>query len=294
MNRLRVILIGGPTASGKSAFAMEVARRERGAIINADAMQLYSGLSILTAQPRDDERLEIPHRLYGDFDPATHSSVARWLGEAQRAIGESHDAGLVPVLVGGTGLYFRALEQGLADIPDIPGSVRASAQALYDELGEALFRTLLCENDPESAQKIARNDRHRLVRAYEVAHHTGKCLGHWQRLSRETISPRFSFERHLLLPTRERLYAACDARFLDMIDRGAVEEARAFLSRGLDSGLPTMKTIGLREIRCFLRLECSLDAAILKAQQATRNYAKRQTTWFRNQWTHFVQACERA
>lgn len=286
MGKQRVILVGGPTASGKSAFALDLARRERGVIINADAMQVYGGLPILTAQPTDAEKSLAPHALYGTFDPAISSSVARWLSEALREIQQSLHQGYVPILVGGTGLYFRALTDGLSDIPDIPADVRSMAQALYDDVGEERFRIDLSALDPLSASKIARNDRQRLVRAYEVARHTGKALSFWhsQTTPDSAFAEAFVFERHLLMPQRERLYALCDARFLRMVQRGAIDEARAFLALGYDPALSSMKTIGLREFGAFLRGECSREEAIAQAQQATRNYAKRQMTWFRNQW----------
>lgn len=284
MLSLRVILVVGPTASGKSDLALSLARRMRGIVINADAIQLYEGLPILTAQPSDLERSEIPHRLYGSFDPAAPSSVAKWLAEALRAIRDAHQSRFTPILVGGTGLYFRALTEGLSDVPDVPSALRAQAQALYDTLGEARFREALSSLDPESASRLARNDRQRLIRAYEVALHTGKPIGYWQSRHRPTDGALFTFERHLLMPQREQLYASCDARFLRMMEQGALEEARLFLARGLDPSLPAMKTIGLRELAAHLRGACTMEDAVARAQQATRNYAKRQITWFRNQW----------
>lgn len=285
MSIQRVILIGGPTASGKSAFALDLARREHGVIINADAMQVYGGLPILTAQPSEQEQSIAPHTLYGTFDPAVSSSVARWLSAALQEISEAHLNGYVPILVGGTGLYFRALTDGLANIPDIPDQVRILSQRIYDEVGEAKFRTELSTLDPLSASKIARNDRQRLVRAYEVARHTGKPLSFWQNNAKQKVTGSLVFERHLLMPQREKLYGACDSRFLCMIESGAVDEAKTFLARGLAPALPSMKTIGLREIGAFLNGSLSLGEAIAQAQQSTRNYAKRQMTWFRNQWS---------
>ena len=279
----KIILVAGPTASGKSALALDIARRARGTIINADAMQIYAGLPILTNQPDAKAQAEIPHALYAALDPAEKSSAGIWRKLALKAIEKATASGRTPVLVGGTGLYFKALLGGLADIPDIPEEIRAQLQLRYDEIGEENFRRELSKRDPESASRIARNDRQRLIRAYEVVTHTGKPLNYWQNAPHATTE-HFTTEKHLLTPSREDLYAACGARFMAMIKHGAIEEVREFIKRGLDPALPAMKTIGLREIASHLQGEISLDAVITKARQATRNYAKRQLTWFRNQW----------
>jgi tRNA dimethylallyltransferase len=317
MSQQKIILVGGPTASGKSALALDLARKNNGAIINADAMQIYAGLPILSAQPTQAEMREIPHELYGALDPAEASSAGKWLGLATAAIERTFAAGRTPILTGGTGLYFRALLGGLAEIPPIPDAVRQDTQKLYDDIGEERFREALATLDPESAARLARNDRQRLIRAYEVAKHTGKPLKEWHNLSTSSVIPAKAgiqrrspqdpsgnvveqpsrrdrldsgfrrndavFESHLLLPPRDELYAACDQRFTRMLERGAIEEVKALLTRNLDPALPAMKTIGVREIATYLNGECSLDEATAKAQQATRNYAKRQMTWFRNQ-----------
>jgi len=303
-----IILVGGPTASGKSALAMRLARGKNGSIINADAMQVYKGLPILPAQPDPQDRADIPHLLYETTDAAEASSAGKWLAQARAAIAQTRAQGRTPILVGGTGLYFDALTKGLADIPSIPDDIRAESAKLYAEWGEAKFREVLAQRDPESASRIARNDRQRLIRAYEVIDHTGKTLGEWQKgdsgfkirdsgkslsfLESRGPNPEFSFECHLLLPPREQLYAACDKRFLRMIERGAIEEVKNLIARNLPPApvsstgqvLPAMKILGVREIAAYLRGEMSLDAAIAKAQQLTRNYAKRQTTWFGNKW----------
>jgi len=300
MNPHKIILVAGPTASGKSALALEIARRENGTIINADAMQIYADLPILTNQPSPAEQKEIPHELFAICDPAERSSAGKWRALAVAAIEKTLASGRVPILVGGTGLYFKALFGGLADIPDVPDEVRLKAQQLYDESGEEKFRRELTKRDPESAARIARNDRQRLIRAYEVVAHTGKTLGEWQKKGLEAggwgsgndemiffLAPSLqplAPESHLLLPDRDKLYATCDARFARMITQGAVEEVQAFLRRGLDPALPAMKIIGVREIAAYLKKEATLEEAIARAQQATRNYAKRQVTWFRNQW----------
>ena len=281
----KLIIIAGPTASGKSALALDLARRCRGEIINADAMQIYSGLPILTAQPDERTRSEIPHTLYGALDPSTRSSAGNWRTLAANAIKAAAAADRSPILVGGTGLYFRALLGGLADIPPISNEAHLKTQMLYDESGEDKFRQLLAKLDPESASRIAPHDRQRLIRAYEVAFYTGKPLGHWHEKNIPDTLCDFKIEPHLLMPPRAELYAACDKRFESMIERGAIDEARSFFKRALDPSLPAMKTIGLREIGAHLCGATTLEQAIAKGQQTTRNYAKRQVTWFRNQWS---------
>jgi tRNA dimethylallyltransferase len=278
-----LILIGGPTASGKSALALRLAHERKGNIINADAMQVYKGLPLLTAQPSPLDKAHAPHLLYEVTDPAQASSAGKWLMQAREAIAQTRAEGRTPILVGGTGLYFEALLGGLADIPAIPGDVRATALKLYDELGEEKFRDALAERDPKAAARIARNDRQRLIRAYEVATHTGRTLSDWHTAS-SAAEELVSVERHLLLPPREELYAACDKRFLTMIQQGAIEEVKELLSRHLPETLPSMKILGVREIAAYLRGEATLADSVAKAQQMTRNYAKRQMTWFRNKW----------
>lgn len=285
MSQQKIILVAGPTAAGKSALALDLAQKHNGSIINADAMQVYEGLPLLSAQPSPEEQKQCPHALYGVVDPATPSSAGLWLGLAQKAVQQAVAEGRTPILVGGTGLYFRAFLGGLAEIPPIPDSIRTQSKNLYDEVGEEKFRAMLAERDPVSATRLARNDRQRLIRAYEVALHTGKSLDQWHSQSGNVIPAQADilFETHVLLPPREELYSRCDQRFLTMMKRGAIEEVQNFLNRNLDPDLPAMKTIGVRELGAHLKGEMSLDEAISKSQQATRNYAKRQMTWFRNQ-----------
>jgi len=293
MSNPLMYLIAGPTASGKSVLALEIAGQENGTVINADSMQVYSGLPILTAQPSKEARFSIPHELYEIFDPSERSSAGKWRTLALDSIQRALDTGRTPILVGGTGLYFKALLEGLADVPEIPENVREKARRLYAELGPEAFRAKLAEKDPESAARIKPNDKQRLIRAYEVAWHTGKPMGFWQKSAaslgnadlRAGSLASFTIVPRLLLLPRSELYAACDRRFLWMMENGAVDEVRSLLERKLDPSLPAMKIIGVREIAAFLRGEISRETAISKAQQATRNYAKRQLTWFRNQWT---------
>ena len=278
-----VLIVAGPTASGKSALALELASAIGGTIINADALQVYRGLPILTACPDRAALARAPHRLYAYLDPAERGSVARWRKLALGEIAAAHHAGRVPILVGGTGLYLRAAQHGLAAIPEIPPPLRAEAAALYDEIGGEAFRERLVRLDPASAARLPPGDRQRLKRAYEVVRATGIPIGDWQGSPAE--APPYRFASILLLPPREALYAACDRRFERMIEAGALAEAAALSERGLDPDLPAMKAVGVPELLRHLRGEIALDGAIAEAQRATRRYAKRQVTWFRHQMT---------
>lgn len=277
-------IVAGPTASGKTAFALALARQAPSVVINADALQLYDGLPILTAQPKVDERASVPHALFAVLAPDAPSSVGLWLSMAERALEKALEQGKKPIVVGGTGLYFRALFCGLAEIPSIPDSVRQDTRRLYEECGHDAFRLLLAARDPQSAERIKPNDRQRLMRAYEVVVHTGKPLGAWHKEKTSVAClRRFQVEKHLFMPDRAELYARCDARFLAMMDAGALDEARAILTRNPSADWPVLKALGARELVAHVQGRISLDEAIAKAQQSTRNYAKRQVTWFKNQ-----------
>ncbi len=284
MIKSKVILVAGPTASGKSALALDLARKAKGVVINADAMQIYSGLPILSAQPALADRNDVPHELYGVLDPGRNSSVGQWLALAHSALQRTMEAGCTPIFVGGTGLYFKALFEGLSSIPPIPDGVRSAVQQRYDEIGEDRFRAALAALDPESARRLAKNDRQRSIRAYEVAWHTGKPIAHWHAQTSRGLLEGFQIEPHLLMPKRAVVYEACDRRFERMIAGGGIDEARDLMERNLPADSPAMKTIGLGEIASYLKGVLTLPEAVAKAQQATRNYAKRQMTWFRNQW----------
>jgi tRNA dimethylallyltransferase len=276
----RLTLIGGPTASGKSARALELAERTGAVIVNADSQQLYAELRVLSARPDADEEARAEHRLYGVAAGDDPWSVGRWVRAVQDLLGEID--GRPAVLVGGTGLYFTALTRGLADIPPVPEAVRQAVEADYDGSGEAAFRRRLAEVDREAAARIEENDRQRLVRAMAVATHTGRALSDWQADTRPILMPA-SWTGQLILPEREALYAACDARCAVMLERGALDEVRALMDKGLSPALPVMKAVGVRELAAHLRGETSREVALDQMRQATRNYAKRQLTWFRNQ-----------
>jgi tRNA dimethylallyltransferase len=278
-----VILLAGPTAAGKSALALELAAALGGTIINADSLQVYRDLPILSAQPDEAATARVPHRLYGYLDAAERGSVGQWRELALAELAAIHRDGGLPIVVGGSGLYLRALQHGLAAIPSIPPAVRAEVAELYGALGGGAFRRRLGELDPEAATQLPAGDRQRLVRAFEVIRATSIPIGDWQRRRTETAPYRFA--TILLLPPRAVLYAACDARLLAMMAAGGLDEAKALAARDLSPELPAMKALGIPELLRHLRGEIELDAAILLAQRATRRYAKRQITWFRHQAT---------
>ena len=283
----RLTLIAGPTASGKSHLALELAEKTNAVIINADSQQLYSDLRVLTARPSVDDEGRAEHRLYGVADAAESWSVGRWTRAVMPLLDELAAQDRPALLVGGTGLYFSALTRGLADIPAVPDAVRDAVQATYDAEGEAAFRRRLAALDPGSAAAITPGDRQRLVRASAVVEATGRSLTDWRADTRPLLAPG-SYDALVVEPPRDRLYANCDARVRLMIDNGALDEVRALLARDLDPALPAMKAVGVPELVPHLTGGASLEQAIAAIRLSTRHYAKRQLTWFRNQtpnWT---------
>jgi tRNA dimethylallyltransferase len=278
-----VLIIAGPSGSGKSALAMDLAEALDGVVINADSMQVYRELRVLTARPTPEDEARVPHRLFGVLSAAERCSAGRWLGMARAEIADFADAGRLPILVGGTGLYLKALRDGLAEVPSIAAEVRAEAEALHARLGGGRFRQELAHLDPQGASRIATGDRQRLIRAFEVARGTGRPLFKWQRLGPPAPVAALRFATISLLPPRPALYRALDARFDAMLAAGAIEEVRALLALGLDANLPAMKALGVREIAGYLRGERGLQDAAALTKQATRRFAKRQFTWFRHQ-----------
>jgi tRNA dimethylallyltransferase len=277
-----VLLIAGPTASGKSALALRLAETLGGEIVNADALQLYGDLRLLTARPSLEDEARAPHHLFGVADAADGWSVGRWLEAAVKVLEDIGARGKTAIVTGGTGLYFRALTEGLAEIPPVPAAVRQAAAARFEALGEAAFRAELAQRDPAAAARIEAGDRQRLLRAAEVWDATGQALSDWQAQTRPTLAAG-AWRAVVMEPPREVLYARCDARMERMIAGGALEEAAALMARGLDPMLPAMKAVGLRELASHLAGERSLEEAVVLAQQETRRYAKRQLTWLRNQ-----------
>jgi tRNA dimethylallyltransferase len=276
------LVIAGPTASGKSGLALALAEEFGGTVVNADSMQVYSGLRVLTARPTPADEARVPHRLYGVLDPADACSAARWRDLAAAELETAWQAGRLPVVVGGTGLYLRALMEGLSPIPEVPAEVRAEARALLAELGNAVFHARLAERDPVMAARLEPGNSQRLVRAWEVLRATGRSLAEWQAAPPEGAMAA-DWLAVTLMPPKDALYAACDGRFRRMVDEGAVDEVRSLLARRLDSALPVMKALGVAELAAHVQGGIGLDEAVARAAGATRNYAKRQLTWFRHQ-----------
>lgn len=279
-------MVAGPTATGKSALAVDLAEATGGVVINADSMQVYRELSILTARPGPAALARVPHRLYGVLPAAEPCSAARWRGHALAEIAEALVRGRMPVLVGGTGLYLRALIEGLAEIPPVPEAVRREVAERLAALGGDAFRAELARRDPASAARLAPGDTQRLIRAAEVVEATGRPLGAWQADPGLAPPPGLRFAVTVLLPAREPLYAACEARFAAMMEAGALDEVRALDALRLDPSLPAMKALGVPPLRAHLAGEIDRATAVERAVRETRRYAKRQTTWFRHQLPH--------
>ena len=288
----RLALIAGPTASGKSALALALAEREGGTIINADSAQVYRDLGVVSARPSQEEEAHVPHRLYGTRDGAQACSAADWAADAKRAIAETHEEGRLPILVGGTGLYLRTLLDGIAPVPPIDPIVRAEVRALPVERS---YATLLKE-DPEAAARLRPTDTSRVARALEVVRSTGRPLAEWQKEKAGGIAGDVTLLPLVLLPPRDWLYARCDRRFEAMMSDEGVEEVRRLLDRRLDPDLPVMRAIGVREIAGYLSGRLSRDEALEAGRTATRQYAKRQYTWFSRQpppdWPRLYQPLE--
>lgn len=277
------VLIAGPTASGKSALALKIARAEGGTVVNADSMQVYSVLRVLTARPGQPELSVAPHRLYGHVDPRETYSTGRWARDVEDLIRSGALDGGPAVFTGGTGLYFRALTDGLSAIPPVPAPVREKWRAALEQEGPAALHRLLGERDARAAAAIRPGDGQRIVRALEVLEASGRPISHWQGVAGRPLVDRVSARLIVLEPDRAELARRIEARFDAMMRAGAAEEARAMEALGLNAAMPAMKAIGLRELIAAERGEMPLDEAVARAKTATRQYAKRQSTWFRNQ-----------
>lgn len=278
------ILIAGPTASGKSAVAMDVAERLNGVVINADAMQVYAELDVLTSRPSRTDEARVSHRLFGCAPAGDAWSAGRWLEAANAEISLAWQAGKVPVLAGGTGLYFKVLEEGLSPIPAVPENIRDYWRGRLQLEGPRVLHGELARIAADDAARIDAGDGQRIVRALEVHEATGKPLGdHFAAARQASVLATADVRRVALMPPREDLYRSCDARFDAMVDSGAVGEVERLLALGLAPDLPVMKAIGVGALAAFIADEMSLKDAVGLAQKQTRNYAKRQMTWIRNQ-----------
>jgi tRNA dimethylallyltransferase len=285
-------LIAGPTASGKSGLALRLAERTGGVIVNADSAQVYRDLRIVSARPSPEEEARAPHRLYGTRDGADSCSAADWAADAKAEVEAAHAAGNLPILVGGTGLYLRTLIEGIAPVPEIDPTVRKSVRALA--VGDA--HKALQREDPEAAARIRPSDTTRAARALEVIRSTGRTLKDWQAEKVGGIGDRVALAPLILLPPREWLQQRCDARFEHVLSDEGIAEVRALLDRHLPALAPIMRAIGVSEIAAFLRGEATREQALAAGRIATRQYAKRQYTWFRRQppaaWRRFEEPLE--
>ncbi|MGH6674069.1 MAG: tRNA (adenosine(37)-N6)-dimethylallyltransferase MiaA [Xanthobacteraceae bacterium] len=283
-----IILIAGPTASGKSALALAVARKLGGTIVNADSMQVYCDLRIITARPSAEDERRVPHRLYGHVDAAENFSVGRWSEEAAAVLAETAGAARPAILVGGTGLYFSALTRGIAAVPPIPASIRDAVRARLSSDGVAALHAELRWRDPAAAARLMPGDRARITRALEVVLATGRSLLEWQETNAPVGVDPSRAAKIFLMPERDELLRRIDARFDAMMAAGALDEVRALDARNLDPELPAMKAHGVPWLIRHLKGEIALEEAVAAAKRDTRQYTKRQATWFRNRLPDFA------
>jgi tRNA dimethylallyltransferase len=283
----KAVLIAGPTASGKSALALELAQKTGGVVINTDSMQVYRDLRILTARPTAAEEAQAPHRLYGHVDAAINFSAGAWVSDAAKVLAQARAQNRLPIFVGGSGLYFKALTRGLSAVPPIAAEVRQEVRARLERDGVEALHAELAQKDPVSAERLKPRDRARIARALEVVEATGRSLTDWHREGLPPLLPPGEFSALFLAPEREELYARIDARFDAMLGAGALEEVAALAARKLDPLLPAMKAHGVPALIRHLRGEITREEAAEIGRADTRHYAKRQFTWFRHQLPEF-------
>jgi tRNA dimethylallyltransferase len=280
---MKIIIVTGATASGKSAYALQLAQQINGAIINADSMQLYADAPILTAQPSLHEQAQVPHLLYGVLKADDVCNVARYIELARKHIHDTWQAGQKPILTGGTGLYLKAITQGIAKVPTINPDIREEVRALEKT---ALWQSLQQE-DPQMAMQLSEHDTQRIARALEVMRSSGKSLLWWQAQPHILPFPNASFEVIVTEIPRNQLYQRIDARYLQMLQNGGLEEAKQLIAKNYSDELPLMRAVGVRQLINHLQGDYSLEQAIIAGQTASRQYAKRQLTWIRNQWRNY-------
>ena len=283
----KAVLIAGPTASGKSALALDLALGSGGVVINADSMQVYRDLRVITARPTPEDEARVPHRLYGHVDAGVNFSAGAWLTDATRVLDEARAQGRLPIFVGGTGLYFKALTSGLSTVPPVPAAIRDSVRARLERGGVEALHAELSARDPGAAERLKPRDRTRIARALEVIEATGRSLLDWHREGQPPILPKDSFRALFLSPDRDALYDRIDTRFDAMLGAGALDEVARLAARHLDPLLPAMKAHGVPTLIRHLKDEISLEEARTIGCADTRHYAKRQFTWFRHQLPEF-------
>jgi tRNA dimethylallyltransferase len=285
------ILIAGPTASGKSALALKLAAERDGIIINADSMQVYADLSLLTARPSVEDLSQAPHEMYGFVAATDAYSVGRWLIDAAHAINEAHTKGQTPIIVGGTGLYFLSLFGGLSPVPEIPTDIRQHWRETAARSGVGELHLKLTARDPETAARLAPADTQRITRALEVLDATGRSLASWQRQPGVPVLDEAATERIVVSPPRDELHARANQRFDQMMATGALEEVAQLATLNLSTELPIMRALGVRPLLEFLGGKLDRETAIEQAKAETRQYQKRQSTWIRRQmsaWRHVI------
>jgi tRNA dimethylallyltransferase len=287
VNSNKAVLIAGPTASGKSALALQLAQKTGGVVINTDSMQVYRDLRVLTARPTPKEESAVPHRLYGYVDASVNFSAGAWVADAARVLTGARAQNRLPIFAGGSGLYFKALTRGLSAVPPIPPEIRESVRARLERDGVEALHAELARHDAVASERLKPRDRTRIARALEVVEATGRSLTDWHREGLPPILPPGEFTALFLSAEREVLYARIDARFDAMLTAGALEEVAALAARNLDPLLPAMKAHGVPALIRHLRGELTLEEAAIIGRADTRHYAKRQFTWFRHQLPEF-------
>jgi tRNA dimethylallyltransferase len=287
LNLSKAVLIAGPTASGKSALALELAQKTGGIVINTDSMQVYRDLRIITARPTLAEEALVLHRLYGHVDASVNFSAGAWVADAAKVLAEVRAEKRLPIFIGGSGLYFKALTRGLSAVPPIPAKIRDAVRARLERDGVEALHAELARRDPASAERLKPRDRTRIARALEVVEATGRTLPDWHQEGLPPLLPPSEFTALFLAPERDQLYARIDARFGTMLAAGALEEVEALAARKLDPLLPAMKAHGVPALIRYLGGEITREAAAEIGRADTRHYAKRQFTWFRHQLPEF-------
>jgi tRNA dimethylallyltransferase len=287
MQSNKTVLIAGPTASGKSALALALAERTGGTVINTDSMQVYRDLRIITARPTPEEEARVPHRLYGHVDAAVNFSAGAWVGDAVKVLDDTRAQNRLPIFIGGSGLYFKALTRGLSAVPPIPPEIRDAVRVRLERDGVEALHAELAGRDLVSAERLKPRDRTRIARALEVIEATGRSLTDWHREGLPPLLPPGTFTAVFLAPEREALYARIDARFDTMLKAGALDEVGRLAARGLDPLLPAMKAHGVPALIRHLKGDISSEEAATIGKADTRHYAKRQFTWFRHQLPEF-------
>ncbi|MBP5698222.1 MAG: tRNA (adenosine(37)-N6)-dimethylallyltransferase MiaA, partial [Alphaproteobacteria bacterium] len=280
----KIIIIAGPTASGKSGVALALAESLNGVIINADSMQVYKDIPILSAAPDKQALLNAPHKLYGIYDASIHGNMVDWLNLAQKEISKARQNNKIPIVVGGTGLYIENLEKGTTPIPETPPEIRRKVADMYNDIGLSGLYLTLQQTDKKTAQRLGPNDTTRIRRALEVWYHTKKTMSYWQKIPLKRLFNSDEFIRIYIKPPREILDQRIYQRFDIMMQQGALEEVQALVNRNLNNRLPAMHALGVQELKSYLKGECALEDAVNLSKLHTRQYAKRQSTWFNNRF----------